>query len=42
MHVEQPQLPIGIESVRVSNVRVGDAMIDLDFGRVQHQVIVSP
>ena len=42
VHVEQPQLPIGIESVRVSDLRVGDAMIDLDFGRVQRQVIVSP
>jgi glycogen debranching enzyme len=42
VHVEQPQLPIGIESIRLSDVTVGDVRIDLDFERVQHQVIVAP
>ena len=35
-------LPIGIETVHLSNVTVGDARIDLNFERVQQQVIVSP
>lgn len=42
LHIEQPLLSIGIESVRLSSVAVGDARIDLDFERVQHQVIVAP
>jgi glycogen debranching enzyme len=42
VRIEKPLLPIGIETVHLSNVAVGDARIDLNFERVQQQVIVSP
>ena len=42
VHVDQPLLPIGIESMRVIDLAVGDARIDLEFERVQHQVLVAP
>jgi glycogen debranching enzyme len=42
VRVEKPQLPIGIEAISLRNLAVGDACIDLNFERVQHQVIVAP
>lgn len=42
VHVEQPLLPIDIESLRLGNVPAGDSCIDLDFDRVQQQVVVAP
>jgi len=42
VRIEKPSLPIGIEAIRVSDIAVGDARIDLCFERVQQQVIVAP
>jgi glycogen debranching enzyme len=42
VRIERPSLPIGIEAIRVSDIAVGDARIDLRFERVQQQVIVAP
>jgi glycogen debranching enzyme len=42
LRIEKPSLPIGIEAIRVDNIAVGDARIDLRFERVQQQVIVAP
>lgn len=42
VHVDQPLLPIGIESMRLSDLAVGEARLDLEFERVQHQVLVAP
>jgi glycogen debranching enzyme len=41
VRVEQPQLPLGIEAISLSNLAVGDTCIDLNFERVQQQVIVA-
>ena len=41
VRVEQPQLPLGIEVINLSNLAVGDTCIDINFERVQQQVIVA-
>jgi glycogen debranching enzyme len=42
VHIERPMLPIGIESLRVSELRVGETHIDLEFYRVGSEVVVAP
>jgi glycogen debranching enzyme len=42
VHIQHPLLPIGIESLQIHELRVGDADIDLDFQRVGHEVVVVP
>jgi glycogen debranching enzyme len=42
VRIEQPQLPIGIETIHLADIAVGGARIDLSFERVQQQVIVAP
>jgi glycogen debranching enzyme len=42
VHIERPLLPIGIENLRVRELRIGDASIDLDFQRVGNKVVVAP
>jgi glycogen debranching enzyme len=42
VRIEQPLLPNGIEAIRLTDVAVGEARIDLNFERVQQQVIVAP
>ena len=41
IRIEKPLLPIGIESIRLNEIAVGEARIDLSFERVQQQVIVA-
>lgn len=42
VRIEQPLLPNGIEAIHLTDIAVGDARIDLNFERVQQQVIVAP
>jgi glycogen debranching enzyme len=42
VRIEKPRLPIGIEAINLSDLAVGDARIDLNFERVQQQIIVAP
>jgi glycogen debranching enzyme len=42
VRIEKPRLPIGIEAIKLSDLAVGDARIDLNFERVQQQIIVAP
>ncbi|HYL71434.1 MAG TPA: amylo-alpha-1,6-glucosidase, partial [Candidatus Dormibacteraeota bacterium] len=42
VHIQRPMLPIGIESLRVSELAVGEAHIDLEFYRVGTEVVVAP
>ena len=42
IRIEKPLLPIGIEAIHLSEVAVGEIYIDLNFERVQQQVIVAP
>jgi glycogen debranching enzyme len=42
VHVEQPQLPIGIEHLSVRDLPIKDAHIDLAFHRIGEQVVVVP
>jgi glycogen debranching enzyme len=42
VHVQNPLLPIGIESLQIRELRVGDSAIDLEFQRVGHEVVVVP
>ncbi|HYX75074.1 MAG TPA: amylo-alpha-1,6-glucosidase [Steroidobacteraceae bacterium] len=41
VRIEQPLLPNGIEAIHLTDIAVGDARIDLNFERVQQQVIVA-
>ncbi len=42
VRIEQPLLPNGIEAIHLAQIAVGEARIDLNFERVQQQVIVAP
>jgi hypothetical protein len=42
VRIEQPLLPNGIEAIHLTDVAVGEARIDLNFERMQQQVIVAP
>jgi glycogen debranching enzyme len=42
VHIERPRLPIGIESLEIGGLAVGDACIDLEFQRVANEVVVVP
>ena len=42
VHVEAPQLPIGIEELAIRALPVGDACIDLEFQRIGNEVVVMP
>jgi hypothetical protein len=35
-------LPIGIESLSIHNLAVGEAFIDLEFHRIGGEVVVAP
>jgi len=41
IRIEKPLLPVGIESIGLNEIAVGEARIDLNFERVQQQVIVA-
>ena len=42
VHVSHPQLPVGIESVVLNNLLVGDATLHLEFRRLADQIVVAP
>jgi hypothetical protein len=42
VHIERPVLPIGIESLRIADLPVGQARIDLEFQRIAEEVVVVP
>jgi glycogen debranching enzyme len=42
VHVERPLLPIGIESLRILDLPVADARIDLEFHRIGNEVVAVP
>jgi hypothetical protein len=35
-------LPIGIESLSIHNLAVGEALIDMEFHRIAGEVVVAP
>jgi glycogen debranching enzyme len=39
IHVTQPRLPVGIDSVTIRHLAVGDAVVDLSFQRVGDRVV---
>lgn len=42
IHIEQPQLPVGIDNLIVRGIAVGDIAIDLEFQRMGDRVAVAP
>lgn len=42
VRVTRPMLPIDVESLAIRGLPVGDASIDLDFHRIDKQVVVVP
>jgi glycogen debranching enzyme len=42
VHIERPLLPIGIESLSVRDLPVGDVCIDLEFHRIGEEVVAVP
>jgi glycogen debranching enzyme len=42
VHIERPLLPIGIESLAIRDLPVGDARIDLEFQRIADEVVAVP
>jgi glycogen debranching enzyme len=42
VHIERPLLPIGIESLRIRDLPVGDVRIDLEFHRIGEEVVAVP
>jgi glycogen debranching enzyme len=42
VHIERPLLPIGIESLSIRDLPVGDVCIDLEFHRIGEEVVAVP
>jgi glycogen debranching enzyme len=42
VHIQRPMLPIGIESLRIHNLAVGEASINMEFDRIAGEVVVAP
>jgi len=42
LHVTNPELPVGIDSLSIQHLSVGEAQVDLEFRRIGDQVIVIP
>jgi glycogen debranching enzyme len=42
VHIERPMLPNGIEALRIRDLSVGDACIELEFHRIGNEVVVVP
>jgi glycogen debranching enzyme len=42
VHIERPLLPIGIESLSIRDLPVGDVCIDLEFHRIGAEVVAIP
>jgi glycogen debranching enzyme len=42
VHIQQPLLPIGVETLKIRDLPVGDARIDIEFQRMGSEVVVAP
>lgn len=42
VHIERPLLPIGVESLSIRDLPVGDVCIDLEFHRIGEEVVAVP
>ena len=42
VHVQRPLLPIGIESLSIHDLAVGEALINMEFHRIAGEVVVAP
>lgn len=42
VHIDRPTLPIGIESLSISGLRVGSASVDLEFRRLGNTIVTVP
>jgi glycogen debranching enzyme len=42
IHIDQPQLPIGIDNLVVRGIAIADSTIDLEFQRVGDRVVAEP
>ncbi|MBV8853008.1 MAG: hypothetical protein JOY91_06390, partial [Sinobacteraceae bacterium] len=42
IHIRQPQLPLGVETLQVRTLPIGTAHVDLQFYRVGQEVGVVP
>jgi len=42
VHIRQPALPIGIESITIAGLAVADTRINLEFHRIGEEIVVIP
>jgi glycogen debranching enzyme len=42
VHLQRPMLPIGIESLSIHDLPVGEALINMEFHRIAGEVVVAP
>jgi glycogen debranching enzyme len=42
VHIQRPMLPIGIESLSIHDLPVGEALINMEFHRIAGEVVVAP
>jgi glycogen debranching enzyme len=42
IHIERPVLPIGIESLAITDLKMCESSIDLEFHRLGTEVVVVP
>src|SRR5690606_28125071 len=42
VHIDRPMLPVGIQSLQLREIQIGDARIDLTFYRIGDEVIATP
>jgi len=42
IHIEQPQLPVGIDNLTIRGIAIGDAATDIEFQRVGDRVVATP
>lgn len=42
IHVDQPQLPIGIDNLVIRGIAIGDDSIDLEFQRLGNRIVAAP
>jgi glycogen debranching enzyme len=42
VHIERPVLPLGIESLAIKNLKIGESSIDLEFHRLGNEVVAAP
>jgi glycogen debranching enzyme len=42
IHIERPLLPIGIESLAITDLKIGESSVDLEFHRLGTEVVAVP